>query len=171
MTAHNPDKSAAPPPASTKPADVLRIQVERGHNGHTAQRTVLLHRSAAPDAGESPHTKLAGTRAWLALGEARLAAGDAPAAVACAQAGIQELGKRYAAHTVVDDTGMKLRAAEEQLQKATPKTQPPSCCACWPRAQSCTPSCMRGRLRSRGGGVAAAPSPKHSAGQRGSSAL
>ena len=117
MTAHNPDKSAPPPAASAQPADVLRIQVERSHNGHTAQGSVLLHRSAAPDAGQSPHTKLAGTRAWLALGEQRLAAGDAPAAVACAQAGIQELGKRYAAHTVVDDTGMKIRAAEEQLQK------------------------------------------------------
>ena len=89
----------------------------RNHPRILDDNQVLLHRSAAPDAGESRHTKLAGTRTWLALGEARLAAGDAAAAVACAQAGLQELGKRYAAHTVVDDTGMKIRAAEEQLQK------------------------------------------------------
>jgi len=47
-------KSAPLPAASAQPADVLRIQVERSHNGHTAQGTVLLHRSAAPDAGQSP---------------------------------------------------------------------------------------------------------------------
>lgn len=108
------DSKSAPPVAPI--IDPLRLTAQRSHDGRSAVGTVLLRQPPAPDAGPSPHLKLAGTRAWLALGEQRLNAEDWAGAVACAQAGLDELGSQYAGRGALDHTSMKLSIAKDDIR-------------------------------------------------------
>src|SRR5262245_46064353 len=106
-------------PAPERPAEAPRLLlVVRQYADRAATGTVGLRRAkATDDQSSSPHLKLAGSRAWLTLGEQRLTVADWTGAIACARAGLEELGQRYAPPTVVDDTGLKLSAAEERLRE------------------------------------------------------
>jgi len=106
-------------PAPDRPAETSRlILVVRQYADRAATGTVGLRRVKANDDGSSsPHLKLAGSRAWLALGEQRLTGADWTGVIACARAGLEELGQRYAPPTVADDTELKLSAAEERLKQ------------------------------------------------------
>ena len=93
-----------------------RLAVERSCAGYSATGTVALRQPEANEGTASPHLKFAGSRAWLALSEQRMAAQDYTGAIACARAGLQELGPRYASGAVIDDTYLKLSAADERLR-------------------------------------------------------
>lgn len=60
-------------------------------------------------------TKLDGAKGWLTAGQERLAKKQAQEAVDCARRGLDELGADYAPLTAVDDTVLKLAAADEEL--------------------------------------------------------
>ena len=62
-------------------------------------------------------TALAAALAWETLGRRSLQAGDADGAVAAAQAGLDELGEPPHDLDIVDDTELKLYAAEERLRQ------------------------------------------------------
>lgn len=106
-----------PQPSSISLTDTQRLTAERAHEGHRASATVLVRHSDSPAGRTSPHLKLAGSRAWLALGSQRAAAQDWSAAVACAQAGLDELGRSYATRGVYDDSDLKLGVAQDQLKR------------------------------------------------------
>ena len=89
------------------------VEVRREWEGHSALGRAVVRAASAP--AQAPHVKLAGARAWLNVGQERLAAGQAQAAVECARRGLEELGGDYAPLTAVDDTVLKLAAAEEEL--------------------------------------------------------
>lgn len=93
------------------------VRAKRQHGSDSATGEVMVEQKTPPDRRNPPHAALAGSRAWLALGEKRLAAHDAKGAVACAQAGLDELGSGYASPLVVDDTSMKLLAAKERIEQ------------------------------------------------------
>ncbi|BAZ32222.1 hypothetical protein NIES4074_47240 [Cylindrospermum sp. NIES-4074] len=93
------------------------IRVERQFQGESAVGEVIVKQEIAPNQENPPHIELAGSRAWLALGERRLAVKDIAAAISCAQAGLDELGSDYASPLIVDDTKMKLLIAEERIQE------------------------------------------------------
>ena len=109
----------AQPPAPDRPAEASRLLiVVRRYADRVATGTVGLRRAkATEDQSSSPHLKLAGSRAWLTLGEQRLTVQDWTGAIACARAGLEELGQRYAPPTVADDTELKLSAAELRLRE------------------------------------------------------
>jgi hypothetical protein len=73
----------------------------------------VLKQAAQPGANDAPHTALAGSKAYLALGRAQLAADKPSGAVECAKAGLAELGPNYIAPTAMDDTDLKVLAAED----------------------------------------------------------
>ena len=104
-------------PSGTSLTDTLRLTAERAHEGHRASATVLVRHSDSPAGGTSPHLKLAGSRAWLALSSQRAAAQDWSGAIACAQAGLDELGRSYATRGVYDDSDLKLGVAQDQLKR------------------------------------------------------
>jgi len=90
------------------------VQKEHSHQGKSATGNVVLT-AGTP---ETEHQHLAGARAWLLLGQTFLQVSDAEAAIFCGKAGLSELGDDYAdPRTTVDDTGMKILAAENQIQK------------------------------------------------------
>src|SRR5947209_4736475 len=60
--------------------------------------------------------KLEASRSWLAQGEERLAANDFEGAISFARQGLSVLGEDYASHDVVDDTYLKIAAADEQIE-------------------------------------------------------
>jgi hypothetical protein len=91
------------------------VEVRREWEGHPGLGRVVVRAAAAPAPAHAPHVKLAGARAWLTLGQERLAAGQAQAGIACARRGLDELGSDYAPLTAADDTVLKLAAAEEEL--------------------------------------------------------
>jgi len=66
---------------------------------------------------QSSHLPLAPSQDWLALGKAKLATKDVEGAIACAQAGLEELGSAYLVPLIRDDTEIKLLLAEERLQE------------------------------------------------------
>ncbi len=98
---------------------------DRGHGewGVRAQQTAggeigfgeVIVRAARVSRTEPLHAGLAVTRAWLALGDAQLAAGDFDGAITCAKSGLAALGDDYAGPDVSDDTGLKLAAAADRL--------------------------------------------------------
>lgn len=90
----------------------VRAQQEAG--GEVGIGEVIVRLPSLP-LGEPPHGALARARAWIALGDARLSAGDLDGAIACARAGLEALGPHYAGPDVSDDTGLKLMMAEERL--------------------------------------------------------
>jgi hypothetical protein len=91
------------------------VEVRREWEGHSGLGRTVVRAASAPAPAQAPHVKLAGARAWLNVGQERLAAGQAQAAVGCARRGLEELGGDYAPLTAVDDTVLKLAAAEEEL--------------------------------------------------------
>ncbi len=103
--------------SGTSLTNTLRLTAERAHEGHRASATVLVRHSDSPPGGTSPHLKLAGSRAWLALSSQRAAAQDWSGAVACAQAGLDELGRSYVSRGVYDDSDLKLGVAQDQLKR------------------------------------------------------
>ncbi len=91
------------------------IQVQREWEGESGLGQAVIRAAARPDPSHEPHVRLAGARAWLAVGQERLAAGQGAAAVACARRGLEELGPDYAPLSAGDDTVLKLAAAEGEL--------------------------------------------------------
>jgi hypothetical protein len=87
------------------------IRVERGLAGAVAEGTVVLSRD------EPAHARLAAARAWLAVGQELQARGDAADAIAAARAGIDELGDDYARRDAIDDTDLKIYAAEDLIEQ------------------------------------------------------
>jgi hypothetical protein len=87
------------------------IRVERTLAGAAAEGTVVLSRD------EPAHTRLAAARAWLAVGQELQARGAAADAIAAARAGIDELGYGYAPPEAIDDTSLKIGAAEDLIDK------------------------------------------------------
>jgi hypothetical protein len=86
------------------------VRVERERAGERAEGEVV----ASGEPGKV-HERLAGARAWLALGERLLDAGNAAEALAAARAGLEELGSDYASPRTKDDTSLKLALAEDRL--------------------------------------------------------
>lgn len=105
-------------PFSIDPAErgiwVLRVTRELG--GFGAEGVILLASDITPPP-DTPHVALAGSRAFLLLGEGRLRAGDLSQAIAAANAGIAELGRNYAKPLVLDDTSLSIALAEEYVAK------------------------------------------------------
>lgn len=97
------------------------VRVERKWKEHSAKGQVLVRQEQRPQAEGAAHQNLAGSRAWLALGQGRLAAKDTEGAIACGRAGLKELGPRYASPLAVDDTGLKVAAAEERIKGGHPE--------------------------------------------------
>lgn len=97
------------------------LRVERKWKEHSAKGQALLRQETPPTAATAAHQNLAGSRAWLALGQGRLSAKDTEGAIACARAGLKELGPRYASPMAVDDTGMKVLAAEDRIKGGHPE--------------------------------------------------
>jgi hypothetical protein len=92
------------------------VEVKRELEGQSGVGRAVVRAASAPEPSQAPHLKLAGARAWLSLGQERLAAKQAPAAVTCAKRGLEELGSDYAPPEAGDDTVLKLAAAEELLK-------------------------------------------------------
>ena len=99
-----------------------RIRAERLRQGHSASGEAVVIQNTAPTVADAPHAALAGARAWLALAQAREAANDIEGALACAQAGLAELGDAYysESQTTKDDTPLNLALAEDLLERGKP---------------------------------------------------
>ncbi|MBW1880820.1 MAG: hypothetical protein JRI25_08695 [Deltaproteobacteria bacterium] len=115
--------SAAPPAESPSTPETesmsaslqpFEIQETRTHDGtsHTGMVRATVD--------EVEVRRLAGARAWQALAKAFLEKEDWEAALACAQQGVDELGRDYAPPSVRDDTRMKMRAVDERLEAGRP---------------------------------------------------
>ena len=98
-----------------KGAGEWSLGTERHIGAHTARATAIIVAPNQPDPDASPHAKLAGARAWAAVGAQCLSAGDAANAAVAARAGLKELGDDYRPRGVKDDTLMKIDAAEERI--------------------------------------------------------
>lgn len=95
--------------------ELWEVRAEVAHAGRTASGAYQTTERPGPQG--QPHGALAEALAWHALGEAHLAAGTAEAAIACAQRGLDALGDGYAAPTAIDDTALKLYAAEALIEE------------------------------------------------------
>lgn len=104
------------PTVQSRAANEWIIRVERKHEGQSAPGQVVVRWAGLLDTIKLPHAHFAGARAWLALGEKLLAEKDWNGAIACARAGLEELGSDYASPMAVDDTGLKLHAADDRIQ-------------------------------------------------------
>ncbi|MGB0384550.1 MAG: hypothetical protein ACPGWR_06970 [Ardenticatenaceae bacterium] len=93
-----------------------RVQVENRSNSDSAIDPLIL-RQKMMSSNQPPHLSLAPSQDWLALGKAKLATKDVEGAIACAQAGLEELGSAYLVPLIRDDTEIKLLLAEERLQE------------------------------------------------------
>lgn len=94
------------------------IHSEHSLKGRTASATVVVKQGTD---GATAHRILAGARAWLLLGQEFQGAADTDAAIQCARAGLTELGEDYAdPRNTIDDTGLKILAADERIQKGFP---------------------------------------------------
>jgi len=100
-----------------KGPDTWIIRASRGYNKESAIGQVLIKAQARPNPSSSPYIMYAGARAWLELGNQLLAGGEATGATHCAQSGVAELGDDYAGDDVIDDTGLKIHAAEELIEE------------------------------------------------------
>ena len=94
-----------------KERDCPTQSVTRSHKGKSASAKVDLKGGA----DGSAHIGLAGSRAWLELGEQMLDDGEYEGAIECAQKGLDELGGDYAEPGTDDDTDQKLAAARERI--------------------------------------------------------
>ncbi len=91
------------------------IETERHIGAHIARASAIIVAPDKPDPDASPHAKLAGARAWAAVGAQCLSADDAANAAVAARSGLKELGDDYRPNGVKDDTLMKIDAAEERI--------------------------------------------------------
>ena len=89
----------------------------------SATGTVKLSQTA-PEAAALQHLRLAGTRGWLRLGEQRLSAEYWRGAIACARAGLEELGDNYAPPRIVDDTSLGGSASAGRQSQPTGRCDP-----------------------------------------------
>src|SRR5207302_779724 len=101
MTASNTDT------VEPQGAGAWSLQAERHLGGRVARAAAIVVAPDRPDPA-SPHARLAGARAWAALGSQCLSDGDAANAAAAARAGLHELGDDYRPPGVKDDTLMKI---------------------------------------------------------------
>jgi len=90
------------------------VRTSRSAEGEAAEGTVLL-RSDRPPGSPPAHLRLAGARAWLALGQRFQSRSRWQEAIASARAGLAEIGSDYAGPDVDDETDLKLLAAEDRL--------------------------------------------------------
>ncbi len=95
----------------TSDPQLSSVRVSRRQGDQVAEGEVRVPTTVADDA-----TAVAAAVAWETLGRRSLQAGDADGAVAAAQAGLDELGETQNAD-IVDDTELKLYAAEERLRE------------------------------------------------------
>lgn len=112
-------KVSMPPSGATiKPTGPNQwlIQVERTCQSESGLGEVTIEQAASPNPASLPHSALAGSLAWLELGERSLASHHIDNAISCAQSGLDELGSDYASPLVDDDTELKLLAASERIE-------------------------------------------------------
>ena len=84
---------------------------------HTETRELAgRHAEGRCRATSGDHRALAGARAWEQLATAFASDGQHDAAVTAARRGIEELGDSYFSEVVIDDTDLKLFAADERLE-------------------------------------------------------
>ncbi len=101
---------------------VSPLTVETLGDGRTKLTATRTHGAAEHTASVivqgtgTTHGRAAGAKAWSGLGKASLDNGALDAAIACAKAGIEELGDDYKPPRVRDSTGMKLHAAAERIE-------------------------------------------------------
>lgn len=86
------------------------IRASRSAHGETAVAGVLVRAEAEPDTTH-PHVRLAGARAWLALGDRFEGEARWAEAADSALSGLAELGEAYAGPDVEDDTTLKVLSA------------------------------------------------------------
>lgn len=101
------------------------LRAFRQLDGYRAECVIYLSSDITPPP-DTPHVALAGSRAFLLLGQERLQAGDLPRAIGAAKQGLEELGRDYRNPTTVEHTSMKILLAEEEeengkLDKAAPR--------------------------------------------------
>jgi hypothetical protein len=85
------------------------------HDGGDAVAIVVGPRGAGNATQPASAIRYATGVAWLALGRRALERGDATAAVARAERGLEAVGRDYTTPMVDDDTDMKLLAGRERL--------------------------------------------------------
>lgn len=86
MTASNTDT------VEPQGAGAWSLHAERHLAGHAARATATVVAPDKPDPATSPHMRLAGARAWSALGAQCLSAGDAASSAPAARAGLRSSG-------------------------------------------------------------------------------
>jgi hypothetical protein len=84
------------------------VRVERRHDGAVGSEQ---------QARDPAYAELAAARAWAALGRRLLAEGDAEGAIACARAGLDGIGPPPFDPNLIDDTKMKLFAADDRIEQ------------------------------------------------------
>jgi hypothetical protein len=95
-------------PQQHKPGE-WTIRVERTLGDASADGRVVLRRR------ELGHTRLAAARAWATLGRRLQAAAATADAITASRHGLDELGADYAARAALDDTALKLAAADDAI--------------------------------------------------------
>ncbi len=93
--------------------DAQRVEVTRSYASQNAVGAVLVHSQKVMDPENPIPGNLAGAIAWASLAERFRVRGKWEESLACARFGIQELGKRYADRTAIDDTEMRLYLAKD----------------------------------------------------------
>lgn len=91
-------------------SSLATVREERAAGGRSAVGEVVLAEGVSPRADDH---RAAAARAWLAIAEAWVEAGDRDAAYRAASSGLDELGGAYVDDEVEDDTSLKLLAAED----------------------------------------------------------
>lgn len=112
-----PQASFVVDPAPDRGRWVLRAF--RQLDGFKTEGIILLSSDITPPP-DTQHAALAGSRAFLLLGQERQRAGDFPRAIAAAKAGLAELGSDYAPPMTFDDTSLSIGIAQEEVQHGHP---------------------------------------------------
>ena len=94
--------------------ELSSVRVSRRRGDQVAEGEVRVPPAESDDAAA---VAVAAALAWETLGRRYLKAGDPVDAVAAAQAGLNELGDPPPDPDVVDDTELKLYAAEERVRQ------------------------------------------------------
>lgn len=107
--------SSPEPDVSERNPGEWTISVERTLGAVSKQGSAVVRQN------DVTHARLAGARAWSAVGRGLQGEGAFEDASTAARNGIEELGKEYAPRTAVDDTALKLRAAAERIAAGHPE--------------------------------------------------
>jgi hypothetical protein len=94
-----------------------RIRAVRELGGASAEGEVVVKGSKSSVLVEVPHEVLAGSKAWLSLGEARFDEGDLDGTITCVRKGLDELGDSYRSREVTDDSSLSILMAEDKIQQ------------------------------------------------------